>query len=298
MLIHVDERNLPAAWRILEALTSSCILLGHDVSRWNKDVHNGFGRCDLAILWSSPHPNYKPALDRIRAENIPALYIQFGWSPKNCTFQVDTRATNGLASWVDEPLPESDGGTVEVPEGPLLVAMQGGMYMKSPEFSPWFGYTEDFAAHMIQHAQCDLRLRFRPLDNINPTIKEQARRRTDIRIGFDTTPDFKQSMRECCGVATVHSTCGMEALEEGLPVLCYGKAPYRHDGAVWCMDSSPLKTWCRTAQLAAGHCNLTLGKQRAVLQRLYDRQWVVQDLPHRLAVKIEEAVDAARSRAG
>lgn len=252
--------------------------MGYEVVRWYADSVAPFPACDKCILWHSPHPKYRKAIEQITAARTPVLYVQDGWFPKGPTFQLDTVGANGLASWAAEPLRSKWGRHIEIGEGDLLVALQEGLYIESNDFSPWFSSACEFVEHLVACSQTPLRFRAHPR---NPPTSEML----DITAGhkWDTNPTFAGAMKGACAVATIHSTCGMEAMRAGLPVLCYGKAAYRCEGAAWCMTDSPIQTWARTTQLAAKHCDLTYANQRAVLRRILRHQQTVEDLPDCLA---------------
>lgn len=280
MKIAVDERHIKEPGRMLSGLARACRDLGHTVSTWYADT-DPMPECEFAILWCSPHPKYQEAVKRIRQQNIPVLFVEYGWLPKWNTFHVDPRGSHGLASWAEDPLDVVRGEPVPVPEGDLLVTLQGGFYATSPEFSPWFANIHEHMKHMVAHSQIPLRFRCRPLNGISKEMRAIVDGRSDAV--FDKSDTLSKALEGACAVATLHSTCGIEAMAAGLPVLCYGRAPYRVPGAVWCMDDSPLKTWCRTAQLKAGHCDLDIASQAAMIARLKSKQWTLDDLPQRLA---------------
>lgn len=279
MLIAVDERHIRDAGGMLDGLAAACKFYGHTVNRWYADT-DPMPECEFAILWCSPHPKYQEAVKRIRQQNVPVLFVEYGWLPKWKTFHVDPRGSHGLASWAEDPLDVIPGAPVPVPEGDLLVTLQGGFYSTSPEFSPWFANLRAHMKHMVAHSQVPLRFRCRPLNGISKTMRDIVASRADAV--FDQSNSLREALDGACALATLHSTCGVEAMEMGLPVLCYGRSPYRVPGAVWCMDDSPLKTWCRTAQLKAGHCDLDVNSQAAMIARLKAKQWTLDDLPQRL----------------
>ena len=278
--ITVERRHSPAAKRVLDGLAEACRELGHSVQRWYADGSPSVPRCDLAALWSSPHPKYVKPLEQLAGDGSRVLHIHFGWCPKEATFQIDTVGANGLASWAAEPLDCEPGPALKVREGYLLVALQDGMYVASDDFSPWFSSSQALVAHLVAHSQVPLRFRPHPLDGPTDQARDIVAGREDA--GWDETGSFDEAMEGACAVATIHSTCGVDAIRAGLPVLCYGRAVYRLPGVSWPMTSSPLQTWCRTAQLKGHHCDLTAGSQAALLARLRERQWALEDLPGRL----------------
>ena len=91
-------------------------------------------------------------------------------------------------------------------------------------------------------------------------------------------------------LACVNSSCGVEALGTGLPVLCYGQAIYRHPGAVYCLDDDPQATRDATESLAAGRCDLFREPAAEVVSRIVSHQWPVAEIPRRLPPLVEQAL--------
>ena len=274
----IDGRDARGPKKILRAIGEAIEQLGWRVDYWRVEAGE-LPDCDLVVLWSSIHPNYGPALEKIRRKKIKALFVQNGWRPKETTFQVDTFAANGLATWAREPMDVRPGTPLKVKSGYLLVACQDGMYAASKEFSPWFSGSEDFIEHFLRHSRLPCVFRSHPLDPISPKVISRIEA---AGAKVDRSRSVEEALSGAAALATIHSTVAVDAMIAGLPVLCYGRAAYRHHGAVYEMDDSPLKTWCRTNQLKAGNCELDANSQAAVLARLQARQWSFGDLPHRL----------------
>jgi len=281
MKILVDLRRQPDAERICMALADACKSLGHEVAFWSGQPKSD---CDVAILWGSIHPKYAAIREHLKAVGAKAMFVQFGWRPKATTFQVDTTLADGLSEWASEPLEYEPGESAPSLNGEMLVALQDGMYIRSDPFSPHFNTSTDLIRHLIAHSQMPLRFRPHPLDP--PTDEATAMVLASDNARWDESKTFTDALDGVCAVATIHSSTAVEALGQNLPVLCYGNAVYRHEGAVWCMDGSPLQTWCRTHQLRAAHCDLDTNAQAAMVQRLMARQWTVDDLPGRLETEI------------
>ncbi|MCK4625078.1 MAG: hypothetical protein KAV00_07195 [Phycisphaerae bacterium] len=275
-MIVIDQRQAPGPRVILNAIADSCRDMGFEVVRWYADSITPFPACDKCILWHSPHPKYRRAIEQIIKAKTPVLYVQDGWFPKGPTFQLNTIGANGTSSWARKPLRVKRGKYLTVRKGDLLVALQEGLYIESNDFSPWFSSSLDLIRHLITHSHLPLRFRLHPR---NPPTTPMRAIVEAAGYGWDTSPTFADAMKGACAVATIHSTCGLEAIAAGLPALCYGNAVYRHAGAVWPMTDSPLQTWTRTSQLAAGHCDLDNASQRAIIRRIYRHQHTVDDLP-------------------
>jgi hypothetical protein len=72
-----------------------------------------------------------------------------------------------------------------------------------------------------------------------------------------------------------------------LPVLCYGLANYRHEGAVYCLDATPETTSLVTRQLASGNSELSLERAQAAYDRVMGHQWRCEDIRHRLPALLD-----------
>ena len=280
MRIHsvVEYRDDPRCARHLNGLSGACAQLGCDVIRWTR--RESIPTADVAIVWNGDPHWYGTAVDDFRARGGRVLFAELGWLPQDDWFQLDPAGVNVDASWVSEPLGKCDGQAVSVPDGPLLVCLQNDGDTAIMRHSPWFRNSIAWLRHLEDHAAIPMRVRPHPLAATQSAV--EAIVNSSTKMEWDESPTFGEAMEGVAGVACINSTCGVEAIGAGLPVMCYGNAIYRHAGAVWCMTSSAELTRERTTQLASGNCDLLADAQREMIERIRAHQWNRNQLAERL----------------
>lgn len=297
MRIVVEERQpTQPATPTLEGIAESLQSLGHEVLRWTHFEGRGgpLPECDLAFLWNGLHPVYWEAIFFLwRRGQAKLVFLELGWLPQGTTFQLDGGGINALANWAGSLDPKPTGEPVSARPGDLLVALQSDsdMQLLWKSLSPWFQAANPFLKHLAEHSQLPMRIRPHPTAGCHPsTIKfvEECDRMT-----WDAAPTLEESMESAAAVAVINSTCGLRALEIGLPVLCYGSAIYRYPGAVYCMSDNGAETARVTGDLKVhrlhaavprdaqlcGTCELDKGAQRAVIEHILQHQYTLDDLP-------------------
>ena len=241
--------------------------------------------CDLAILYNGAHRAYRPVLARLRARGAATLMVELGWLPQTGHYQVDPQGVNASASWANEPL-EVEGNT-PLPlrrTSDLLLLMQLDCDTQITEHSSHFASMEGLIRFVSASSELPVRVRPHPKSNQNVQLRGIAEA---CGAKWDSSESLAESFASARAVACINSSAGMEAMAAGLPVLCYGKAMYRHAGAVYCLGGDPHETRSVTAELARGECSLVEEKVKALVRRVVEKQWTIAQVPQRLPELVE-----------
>jgi hypothetical protein len=292
--ILVEDRVCTMARPALDAIAKTCRRLGHDVFRWRGPYSGRVPHwryifpCDLAVLFNGAHTKYDQPLAKLRRMNAKLLFVEIGWNPQRGTCQIDPSGINAMASWAQEPL-EVEGKTpLQVgSSGDLLVVLQLDRDSQITRLSPWFRSMAEFVGFVCRHSQLPVRIRKHPKAKPDPALEELV---NSLGAAWDNSPTLAAALEDCRAVACINSSCGVEALEHRLPVLCYGRAIYRHPSAVYCLTDDPRLTIEATAEIAAGKCSLMAEQAQAALARIMVHQWPHAEIPDRLPVLLEEVL--------
>jgi hypothetical protein len=295
--ILVEARRDPNCRPILDELAKACAALGHKVRRWcgplsgRVPYSRRLVRCDLAILFNGAHRTYSEPLRQLRGWGSKLLFVELGWYPQLGRFQLDPQGINAAASWVNEPLVAAEHRKLPGrPVGDLLVLLQDDADTQITDHSPWFADMYEFVSHLKDHSKLPLRVRAHPRHL--PT--ERLTRMVACRGSrMDACPQLADALDGCRAVACVNSSAAVEAMAKGIPVLCYGRAIYRHRGAVYCMEDNGSHTQCVTAELAEGACQLSVESISKMLGRIDAQQWRVEQIPARLPPIINAQLPSA-----
>jgi hypothetical protein len=221
--------------------------------------------------------------------------VELGWNPQSGTCQIDLQGINANASWASEPLTAR--GVTPLPirsRGDLLVALQLDDDTQVTALSPWFANMRQFVEFLCRNSALPVRVRPHPRAAVDHALQRLTR---ELGGSWDDSPNFAAAIERCRAVAILNSSVGIEALGMQLPVLCYGRANYRHEGAVYCLDASPLPTRQATMQLVNGASELKLERAQAGFDRVMSHQWrseeIGQRLPKLLAKMLVNAPEAA-----
>jgi len=284
--ILIEARCDPNCRPILDALATACGNLGHEVWRWRGPLSGRvsysrrLGHCDLAILFNGAHHSYKKSLSQLRRRGAKLLFVELGWHPQLGTFQLDPQGINAAASWVDQPLVATACRKLPTrPGADLLVILQHDRDTQITDHSPWFADMVEFISHLCQHSQLPLRVRAHPR---HPPSDRLIRLIEDRGFQLDSCQSLSQALQQCRAVACINSSAAVEALAARVPVMCYGRAIYRHAGAVYCLDDRGDCTRRVTAAIAAGESELYLESIDEVLRRIAGQQWRLEQIPARL----------------
>jgi len=283
--ILVEWRDDPRAGPILDGLARAVVDLGRGCVRWRHGtgLPHGVPGGDLAqaIVWNGLTPEY----DELRAEaeyGLPVLYAELGWLPHDTTFQLDPQGVNALASWADEPVRAPERGPLPVRDGDLLVLLQWDDDQQIRHLSPWF---ESMAAWLRFLDTCvrGLPMVVRPHPAFAPGLDVLQIVERSTRMRWDGSATLAEALAGAAAVATINSSAAVQALAAGLPVLCYGRAVYRHWPAVWTMGPQPEFTTAAIRRLRHRSEVAGRGAVAAIVERIMGRQWRLDDLPWRLA---------------
>jgi hypothetical protein len=298
--ILVEARKDPQPGMALDKIAGACREMGHDVFRW-RGPQSGrvphwryLFRCDLAIVWNGSNAKYDRAMATLRRRGTPVLFTELGWHPQRGHIQIDPAGINACASWSAEPLHSNPVTPLAVREqGDLLVVLQLDRDVQITRLSPWFANMQAFVDFLCRHSALPVRVRhhprFAPPDEFQTLVRE-------LGGSWDESPSLAAALAGARALACVNSSCGVEALAAGLPVLCYGKANYRHPYAAYCMDDDPAATRTVTAALARGRCELFQEPIREIVGRILAHQWPVAEIPSRLPPLVDTALASAKPR--
>jgi hypothetical protein len=295
--ILVEARRDPAPAKALDQIAATCRDLGHDLFRWRGPLS---GRvpywrrvfpCDLAILWNGSHPAYRQIVAALRRRGAAVLLAELGWHPQKDTIQIDPAGINARASWAGQPLTAMGRTPLPVRQvGDLLVVLQLDRDTQITQLSPWFADMGSVVELVCRHSALPVRVRAHPRE---PPGEDLRRRVESLGGTWDDSPSLAAALSRAKALACVNSSCGVEALAACLPVLCYGRAIYRHSGAVYCLRDDPEATQQATAALAAGHCGLFCEPIAELLGRIREHQWPLAEIPQRLPRLLEQGLIAA-----
>jgi len=281
MPILVESRDDPRAGPVLDGLARAAIDLGRTVTRWRHGQALPAAPVAQAIAWNGLTPEY----EELRAEaskGLPVLWAELGWLPHDTTFQLDPQGVNALASWADEPVRVPERGPLEVRDGDLLVLLQWDEDQQIKRLSPWF---ESVGAWLRFLDMCvrglPMVVRAHPAFAPGLDVLQIVERSTRMR--WDGSATLTEALDGAAAVATINSSAAVQALAAGLPVLCYGRAVYRHWPAVWTMSPHPEFTTAAIHRLRHRTEAADRGAVAAMVERIMGRQWRLDDLPWRLA---------------
>lgn len=284
--ILVEARKTPEAGAFLDNMAVTCRSAGHRVVRWRgpRSGRVPHGRwmwpCDLAVLFNGTHHRYAPYHRQLDRWDAKRIYVELGWYPQQGRFQVDPHGINAAASWAGDRLTGVCRTPLSVPPaGDLLVVLQHDHDTQITHMSPWFDSMFAFVKHLAEHSSLPLRLRKHPRHDLDGRLSELARAKG---LRWDESPSLTTAMETCRAVACVNSSGAVEALAHRLPVLCFGKAVYRHPETVLCLTDDGRQLRAVTGQLAQGRCDLFVEAIDETVRRIQARQWTVTQIPQRL----------------
>lgn len=284
--ILVEVRKDPVCSAMLEAMAQTCSQLGHRVVRWRGPLSGRmpYGRwlpvCDLAILYNAAARSYRPVMARLQARGTATLMVELGWHPQEGHYQVDPRGVNVSASWAREPLEVERETPLKVrSSGDLLLLLQLDDDTQITEHSRHFARMDRLIEFVTKASALPVRVRCHPK---SPEVARLKKLADQCGASWDDSPSLADSLARCRAAACINSSAAVAALDAGLPVLCYGNAIYRHKGAVYCLGDEPLETRRATEEVFSGRCSLHREKIAAVVQRIVERQWTLEEVPKRL----------------
>jgi len=282
-----DERSAP--W--MDLVASALRRAGYIVRRWRnkRPVPAILTSCDLVVLWNGIHPLYDEISPLCKRSGVSMAFAELGWMPQDGAIQLDPEGINAKASWMHDPVTWRSGGCVDVPSGDLLVILQSDGDTQIRCLSPYFKNMAAFIRHLADHSLCQMRVRRHPRAVASKDVVQTVD--GSDKMTWDRSASLDEAMESACALACVNSTCGLEALDIHLPVLCYGDAVYRREGAVWCMTADPSLTRDRTKQLDARCCDQIIDAQTAVLRHVLSHQYTAEQVPDRVMALMRNAVN-------
>ena len=261
----------------LDGLADALSQLGYGVVRWRSDDLPA--DADIFVLWNGTHPIYDPMHATIRGR--PTLFVELGWLPQDSTFQLDHRGINSEASWAQRPPSYTPSRHLPKRDGDLLVVLQDerDMQIRRPELSP-YQQMLPWLKLLRAKSHLPLRVRFHPKAHANPNVVMWLAAHTAVKI--DQSDDLEDAMNGAAAVATINSTCGLEAIRAGLPVMCFGSAIYRVPYVCLPVEhGTDVAEW--TQAIKDGATALCPNAMGAFIGLVLEHQWTLDDLPHRLA---------------
>jgi hypothetical protein len=301
----VEARKDPAPGEALDRIAAACGALGHRVVRWRGPLsgrvpHSRWlAACDLAILWNGAHPRYARSVAALRQRGAGLLFVELGWHPQRGMIQMDPVGINARASWA----PQSGAGPAALdgteapcaagqpfavrPGGDLLVVLQLDRDTQITQLSPWFPNMRTFVEFVCAHSALPVRVRPHPRVAPDPSFR---RRVVELGGTWDESPSLADALAGARALACVNSSCGVEALAAGLPVLCYGQAVFRRARAVYCLNADPAATRAATSRIAAGQAALCRHCAEATVRDVLSHQWPLGEIPQRLPALLDRVL--------
>lgn len=291
--IVIEARHDVNVVPIMDEISRVCSGLGHKVHRWRgpiagaKHLSRRLPRCDVAILFNGTHKKYDRYRQQLRRQGATILFVELGWFPQKGTIQVDSQGINCAASWVSEPL-RSAGVTklARNSNGDLLLLLQDDRDTQITHHSPWFANMFEFVSHVAQFSKLPVRVRPHPRRETDKRVIDLVKKHG---LELDRSQTLGDALDECRGVACINSSAAVEALARRLPVMCYGHAIYRHEGAVYCLDDDARQTRRITAALQGNCCELYQERVDEVVARIVAKQWCLEDIAARLPELLKTA---------
>ena len=268
----------------LNCLAEACRRLGYRVARW---YHKPPLPVEADILfWFGPDPTpLKERMVHSHPKPLRVILIEAGWTlDRNQCLQIDEKGCNGLASWAEEPFDFTPEGPIEVrKDGDLLVCLRYERENRATDnvhvLCPGFPSNHAWVDH-INQANPGVPIRLRPhfatKDKLNIMLRDVARR--NKWEWDDPNVPLTTSIKRAKAVAVLDSSAGVQAMELGLPVLCFGRQVYRFPNVVSCLNSDVVKTNEVLRGLAKGNTDIDKGAVKAMLARIRSRQWYRNDI--------------------
>lgn len=286
--ILVEARKDPIVKPILEALATACSQQGYRVKRWRGPLSGRvpyprrLANCELAIIFNGAHPAYESALATLEKRGCQRLFVELGWFPQTATFQIDPSGINSATSWASAPLSQTPEVPLEVrSSGDLLVLLQDDEDTQITQRSPWFANMHEFLRHILQHSSLPVRVRQHPRHSSSEAVASLI---SNSNCRLDQSPSLSAALHDCRAVACINSSSAVESLVRHIPVLCYGKAIYRHRGVVHCLRDDGNETRHATERLVNGLSDLYANQVDEFLGRVQKRQWRLESIHYRLPV--------------
>ena len=281
----VQYKALADSKPAMEGIARVCRAMGHKVYRWRKSLstklpyHWWFKQCDYAFVFNCNSPSCDRALETLRQTGAQLIFVELGWYPQRATMQLDPDGINSQVSWANDPLTTVGRQPLGVrPDGDLLLLLQHETDSQIVIQSPWFDTMGQFVRFVAENSQLPVRVR------AHPRFEPGGVRQLAEQLGckWDTSANIAEAIQSAKAVACVNSSGAVECLTHRLPVLCFGHSIYRHEGAVYCLKRDAQRVAQVTGDLKRGHCELFADRLEELLERIWCKQWTLEQLPKRL----------------
>ncbi len=270
--------------RVAEILSEE----GYQVVRWQgpyarrfKFVASTIPPCDAAVIWNGLKPRYQLPVKTLRREKIPFLLMEVGWHPQKGTYQLDWQGINTDASWVSDLLqqkfPKQSPIQLSRLSSDLLVVMQNDADSQITHYSPHFKNMEAFLRFLIDVSKLPLRVRFHPRHPPGYGLRKLIRKNRH-RLVIDQSNSLSAALDTAVAVACVNSSSAVEAMQRGVPVLCFGDAIYRVPDAVYCLSDDSNAVNQVTQSLLNGQCDLGIAAVEKVVSAIECHQLSLDEL--------------------
>jgi len=259
MIVAIERRP---QIKILDRIVGPISDAGFKVIRCDSPMHSRVTKlpnCNVIVVFNGTHPKYNKIIKQAKNRNIKVIYIELGWLPQRPYNQVDFSGINADASWVNNKLPDRQYLPLKLRNNnKLLVPLQNDRDVSIRCQSPWFADMFGFLKHLKKCSCMHIVVRKHPR-HAKKTDKQILKFVANNRkISWDKSATFLDALKGVRAVATVNSTAGLEAINAGYPVLCYGRAVYRREDVAICLENS--KDDSKAAIKAIKHGDVSLNR--------------------------------------
>jgi len=282
MIVAVESRHKIG---ILNQISKSLDAAGFKVVRYASPMHDNFAvvpNCDVTIVFNGTHHKYCKIIKNAKKRGIKILYVELGWLPQRQYRQLDFSGINADASWVNDELPESKHVPLKIRSGGILVPLQNDNDTSIKSHSPWFGNMFKFLQHLISCSTMHIKVRKHPrhIKKTDPRVIKLVNR--NKKTSWDSSGSFAEAVRSVRAVATINSTSGLEAIEMGYPVLCFGHAMYRRSDVSICLSNNVKNTIKAIKTIERGDVNLNGGNLKSFIKLVKSKQVLFADVATRV----------------
>jgi len=271
---------------VLDQLAAAAQRLGHCVDRWNvKDLPHKIPVADVVVFWNGMY-NWA---SKIRKENEGQrfLFAELGWLPQEPCWQLDHAGPNAMSSWARDFLAVGADVPAPQPKGDFLVVLQddADTQIYSSYLSPMFRRMVEFLAFLGNRIDVSLRVRDHPAHPCS--LEARAMVESCGVMRWDESSSLVAALGDAAALLTINSSCGVKALEMGIPLLSFGRSVWTSvAGASYCIfgEADPEMALKKAVEeIMRGRNSLNKVAQQAALGRIMSKQWWPEQLPERLA---------------
>ena len=261
----------------LDYVASMVSWIGCKIERFpSYDIGDG----DVVVMWSGMNLNQKQ--HRMAHPGQRYLFLENGWSPQRPCWQMDYLGINALASWAVSPVQIEESSCLETnrfdPKAPVLVVLQDDKDAQiiEPSLSPAFHSMAQWLQFLADEAPGPMIIRKHPAANVSTEalgIVEACE-----RMSWDESDSLEEAAAGASAMLTVNSSCGVHALQKGMPLLTFGNSVWSSVlGASYDIlyGAGGLAEAVGTAlaEVRKGECSLNALAQFYALRRILSNQW-------------------------